>query len=106
MEVAPAKQTQSDVWLSGNKTKVDQGASVEPAEPPVPAVTANTNTAVTSNTNTASTGKYVVNTNTKKFHFPGCSSVNSMKDKNKMNFEGDRNDLISQGYQPCKRCNP
>ena len=98
LTVATAKQTQSDVWLSGNKTEVDQGASVEPAAPSVPAVTTGTNTAVT--------GKYVVNTNTKKFHFPGCSSVNSMKDKNKMNFEGDRNDLISQGYQPCKRCNP
>jgi len=98
VEVATAKQTQYDVWLSGNKTKVDQGTSVEPAAPSVPAVTTGTNTAVT--------GKYVVNTNTKKFHVPSCSSVNSMKDKNKMNFEGDRNDLISQGYQPCKRCNP
>ena len=98
LTVATAKMAQSDVWLSGNKTKADQSASVEQAGSPAPAMTANTNTAVT--------GKYVVNTNTKKFHLPGCSSVNSMKDKNKMNFEGDRNDLISQGYQPCKRCNP
>ena len=107
LTVATAKQTQSDVWLSGNKTAAQAGSQAPAVTANTnTAVTNNTNTAVTANTNTAVTGKYVVNTNTKKFHFPSCSSVNSMKDKNKMNFEGDRNDLISQGYQPCKRCNP
>lgn len=49
---------------------------------------------------------YVANTNTKKFHYPTCSSVADMKEKNKLNFTGTREELIAQGYQPCKRCNP
>ncbi|MDE6699871.1 MAG: DNA-entry nuclease, partial [Acetatifactor sp.] len=49
---------------------------------------------------------YILNTNTKKFHYPSCSSVNQMKDKNKQAYTGNREDVISQGYAPCKRCNP
>ncbi len=49
---------------------------------------------------------YVLNTNTKKFHYPSCSSVNSMKDKNKDYYTGSRDDVIAMGYDPCKRCNP
>lgn len=44
--------------------------------------------------------------NTKKFHYPSCSSVNQMSDKNKQTYTGNRDDLISQGYDPCKKCNP
>lgn len=49
---------------------------------------------------------YVANTNTGKFHYPSCSSVDDMKEKNKMLFNGTRDELISEGYVPCKRCNP
>lgn len=49
---------------------------------------------------------YVVNTNTKKFHYPSCSSVEDIKDKNRWDYSGSRDDLIAQGYVPCKRCNP
>ncbi len=49
---------------------------------------------------------YVVNTNTKKFHLPGCSSVDDIKPKNRKDYKGDRQTLIDQGYKPCKRCNP
>ena len=49
---------------------------------------------------------YILNTNTMKFHYPSCSSVDEMKEKNKQVFTGNRNDVISQGYVPCKRCNP
>ncbi len=49
---------------------------------------------------------YVLNTSSKKFHRPDCSSVGKMADKNKKEFKGDRNDLISDGYAPCKNCNP
>ncbi len=51
-------------------------------------------------------GEYVANRNTKKFHHTDCGSVTDIKEKNKVNFEGTRNELIEQGYQPCKRCNP
>ena len=50
--------------------------------------------------------RYIANTNTKKFHVPDCSSVKDMKESNKLYFTGTREELIEQGYQPCKRCNP
>ena len=49
---------------------------------------------------------YVANTNTKKFHYPSCSSVNQIKAENRMDYTGSRDDLINMGYEPCKRCNP
>ena len=33
---------------------------------------------------------YVANKNTKKFHYPSCSSVKDMKEKNKLYFDGSR----------------
>ncbi|MBR6120374.1 MAG: hypothetical protein IKQ04_08670 [Oscillospiraceae bacterium] len=50
--------------------------------------------------------RYVANTNTKKFHTPSCSSVTDMKESNKLYFTGSREELIAQGYEPCKRCKP
>jgi competence protein ComEC len=49
---------------------------------------------------------YVLNTNTMKFHYPWCSSVDQMSESNKKFYTGNREDLIAQGYVPCKRCNP
>lgn len=50
--------------------------------------------------------KYVLNTNTKKFHLSTCDSVSEMKEKNKKEVEGTREDIIKDGYSPCGRCNP
>lgn len=50
--------------------------------------------------------EYVLNTNTKKFHLPYCDNVTEMNDKNREYYYGSRNELISQGYTPCKNCNP
>lgn len=52
------------------------------------------------------TNSYVVNTNTGKFHYPGCSSADQIKPENRWDVETTRDDLIAQGYVPCKRCNP
>ena len=49
---------------------------------------------------------YILNTNTYRFHYPDCPSVESMKEKNKQAFEGTREEAIAQGYKPCGRCNP
>ena len=49
---------------------------------------------------------YVLNTNTKKFHYPYCDSVNEMKEKNKQVFTGTREEAIEMGYSPCGRCKP
>ncbi|MBR3058717.1 MAG: MBL fold metallo-hydrolase [Clostridiales bacterium] len=49
---------------------------------------------------------YICNTNSKKFHYPDCEAVLKMKEKNKMYFTGDREELIQEGYVPCKICRP
>lgn len=49
---------------------------------------------------------YIVNINTGKFHRPDCPSVEQMSEKNKRKYVGDRDDLIADGYNPCKRCEP
>ncbi|MBO5503161.1 MAG: hypothetical protein J5969_01635 [Lachnospiraceae bacterium] len=48
----------------------------------------------------------MANRNTKKFHYPYCSSVSSMKQKNRWDFYGTRDELINQGYEPCGNCHP
>lgn len=49
---------------------------------------------------------YILNINTKKFHRADCSAVKQMKEQNKQEFKGTRDELISQGYEPCKKCSP
>jgi len=49
---------------------------------------------------------YVANKNTLKFHYPSCSSVAKMKESNRWDFHGTREELIAKGYVPCKRCGP
>ncbi len=49
---------------------------------------------------------YILNISGKKFHTPNCSSANTIKDENKQEYSGNRKDLISQGYEPCGKCNP
>ena len=50
--------------------------------------------------------EYVLNTNSRKFHLPSCSSVGQMSPKNREDVEDTRENLIAKGYDPCKRCNP
>ena len=52
----------------------------------------------------AQTQEFIINTNTKKFHLPGCSSVSQMAEHNKKDYTGTLKELIDMGYQPCKRC--
>lgn len=51
------------------------------------------------------TAAYTGNRNTGKFHDADCSSVDDMKESNKVSLDS-RESAISQGYVPCKRCNP
>lgn len=73
----------------------NEAPSEEPAheEPPVESIQAASTT-------------YIANTNTKKFHYPSCSSVGQMNEANKWAFTGTADELIQQGYEPCKRCRP
>lgn len=52
------------------------------------------------------TVKYILNTNSKKFHESDCSSVSTMKKDSKQEFVGTRKQLEAQGYTPCGICKP
>ena len=68
-----------------------------------PAATAsNTETQEESNTEV----KYILNTNSGKIHYPNCSSVKKMSEKNKKETSLSINELNSQGYDPCGICRP
>ena len=63
----------------------------------------------TVSSNSAQTSvNYIANKSksSKKFHYPSCSSVSKMKEKNKLYFSGSRDELIQMGYTPCKICKP
>ena len=49
---------------------------------------------------------YILNKNTDKFHYSWCNSVNQMKEKNKVYFNGTRSEAINKGYSPCGNCDP
>ena len=52
------------------------------------------------------TVNYTLNTNTKKFHYPNCSSAKSISAANRSDFVGERDTLIAQGYKACGICKP
>ena len=56
---------------------------------------------------TAKQGRYyVLNTSSRKFHYPSCGSAARISEKNRSEFYGNREELISKGYSPCGNCDP
>lgn len=49
---------------------------------------------------------YILNTNTYKFHSLSCPSIKQMNEENLQKYTGNREDIMDQGYAPCRRCNP
>ena len=49
---------------------------------------------------------YILNTNSKKFHYSDCGSAGRISEKNKDVFTGTRDELIARGYSPCGNCDP
>ena len=49
---------------------------------------------------------YILNTNTKKFHYESCGSADDINPENKNTYTGTRDDLIKMGYDPCGNCDP
>ena len=102
-----------DSWLSSEKGNSDSSSGGNSAVSQSAADKSGTQQAVVQTESVketsapVSTGtEYILNTNTKKFHYPSCSSVKQMKASNKKEYTGSRDDLIAQGYDPCKKCNP
>lgn len=71
---------------------------------PVPAVI--TSRPTSRPTNAPAASSYILNTNTKKFHYPNCKSVKQMKEKNKKAVTMSRTEIINMGYSPCGNCHP
>lgn len=97
-----------DNWAESSGTYQSTAASVAvetPAPQPETDTTVQTSPELSVSQESRET-TYVLNTNTKKFHYPTCSSVDDMKEKNKQIYTGSREEVINMGYVPCKRCNP
>ena len=98
----------SDTWKSGeptgNSIDAENNMDDSTSTPDTPVITqppTNTEPATPSTAH-----NYICNKNTKKFHYPSCSSVKQMKESNKLAVTSTREEVIAQGYEPCKRCNP
>jgi len=50
--------------------------------------------------------EYWINTESGKFHFPTCHTIKNPEDAHWQVYSGNRNDLISQGYDHCGVCDP
>lgn len=82
-------------YATGNSHETETTAPAETAETSEQSSSSNTQEVT-----------YILNTNTKKFHRPDCSSLSHMKEENKGTFTGNKDELIQQGYEACKSCNP
>ncbi len=49
---------------------------------------------------------FILNTKTLKFHETDCEKVADIGGKNKKEYEGTREALTGEGYEPCGWCNP
>ena len=92
--VTPSANADADVWVPGSTPESTPAAVTRSIEAPA------------ASTETESQQSYVVNKNSHKFHSPDCSAVKKMSAKNRWDYTGTRQDLIDQGYEPCKICNP
>ena len=91
-----------DSWLE-DEAPEKSGSTSETAQPQEPE---NTQEPQDTQTETGEEERYVLNTNSDKFHLPTCPSVESIKEENRQDYTGTREDLIAQGYSPCGQCKP
>ena len=89
-------------YADGSSSSENSGSSTTETQKPTtpPEDTSNDN-----NTNDVST-TYVLNTNTKKFHYPSCGSAKRIAEKNYAESNESRDELIDRGYSPCGNCDP
>lgn len=94
-----AKSTKTDLYVSGSELAAGTADKS----------TADTAAASSGEQKDAGSSKvqeYIVNRNTGKFHYPGCSSVKKMKESNKLTVRATREEMIADGYSPCGNCRP
>ena len=94
------KSSESKIDESATNTAIDTNSKSEKKS------TEESTNQSTVNTSDADSSTYILNTNSHKFHLPTCSSVKRMSDSNKEEVTATRDELIKEGYEPCKICNP
>lgn len=99
------------VWLWGCSASADMIEITYPSEETIPEESTDTEETVVLPVESTEqedpvSGDYVLNTSSHKFHYPSCSSVPTIKEKNRQDYTGARDTLLQQGFVPCKRCNP
>lgn len=52
-----------------------------------------------------SSGKYIGNSSSKKFHYPDCQWAQKISPGSRIEFK-TRDEAVNSGYQPCKACRP
>ena len=88
-----------DRSIDDNSSSVDRGAEVNETDD-----SQKTDDSQIEDDSQETAADYIVNTNTKKIHRTTCSSISDMAEHNKMYYTGTLEELISQGYIPCKIC--
>lgn len=81
-----ALATDAPTWDNGEESSESSSESESESEAPV--------------------STYVLNTNTKRYHKPTCSSLASMKEENKKTVETTEEELLDMEYSPCGICKP
>ena len=81
-------------------------AKVAEAPAPQPEATVQESVQAPIQASVQATADYVLNTNTKKIHLPGCKSVSTIKPENRQDVNCSISDLEAQGYTRCGNCHP
>jgi len=107
-EMPASEQTASSVSQSDTHISEDTAATIIQPQVPAPQDTAEpvTQPEPEAAEPVANTITYVLNLNTGKFHYPGCSSVETIKESNREDTTMSREEVIAAGFVPCKKCNP
>ena len=87
-----------------HKINYTEGDTKEPASET--AATGNSETEELPTTKNNVEQNYILNTNSKKFHYPSCASAQRISNKNKQEYLGTRTEILDKGYKPCGNCNP
>lgn len=95
---------EEEVYVSGARTDVTATPAVSSPDP-APSPTAEPKTESDDN-KVSFEVTYILNTNTRKFHFPSCGSAARIKESNRSETSESRDELMARGYSPCGNCDP
>lgn len=93
----------STTWQAGEPTGSGENVSMEDGDTETADLQGNEAQAGQVSTES---WKYILNIRSMKIHYPHCSSVEQMSEKNKGYSNLSKEELVAQGYEPCGNCKP